>query len=176
MGKIPLVRVAYDLPEGKVYVDVLAAIEKEHYESADSMQRVKVIMPALRVTTYEDYDSRGVIRLRGKGYSIDHVHVRTPYEERPWDGDSVTYHQRYVKTEAGNPLDWRSPTGARIRQFEESVRDRFVAEYPEWEIVSKRKRLEGMLGHAESEARRHAAAVAKAEQEAAVLEAEIEAL
>lgn len=155
-------RVTYTLPEGDVHVDVLAAVEDRNSSGS-------YVFPALRVTTYGGgYGSvPGFVKLRGKLYSLDHVHVRTTWEARPWTTDGRSYAQRYTKTEAGNSLDWKSPTGERLSELEVSVRDRFVAEYPGWERESRRMRLDWMIESAESQAaaRRKEAEVYDAEAE-----------
>lgn len=161
-------RTAYELPEGRVYVDVLAAIERDDYCEGE---RRRLVLPALRVTTYTGYDHTEFLTLRGKRYSIDHIHVKTPPEWKAadWTTDSVDYMQRYTKTEAGNSLDWRSPTGARLSLLEQRVRDRFVAEHPEWERVSRTLRLDYQIRHAQDEAMRLKKALAEKINEAAEL-------
>lgn len=160
-------RIAYELPEGTVFVDVLAAVEDRNSEGV-------FVFPALRVTTYQmEYDAApGLVKLKGKRYSFDHVHVRTPWRQ-PWQGDSRHYHQRYTKTEAGNSLDWRSPTGKALRVLEESVRDRFVGEYPGWERESRSIRLMEMISREEGKAARALAEAAACDVRADKLRVEL---
>lgn len=154
-------RTTYDLPEGQVHVDVLAAIEREDGQWADRpetgmrWERRKLTLPVLRVTTYTGYDDTGYLRLRGKGYSIDYVHVKAPPNwEAEWTTDARDYLQRYTKTEAGNSLDWRSPTGEKLAELEQRVRDRFVAEHPDWGRASLTLRLDHQIKRAEENALR----------------------
>lgn len=160
-------RTTYELPEGRLHVDVLAAIEREDYHGGE---RRTLVLPTLRVTTYTGYDHTEFVTLRGKRYSIDHIHVKAPPEwVAEWTTDSRDYMQRYTKTEAGNSLDWQSPSGAKLSLLERQVRDRFAAEHPEWERVSETMRLDYLIRHAEDEATRLKKALAEKINEATEL-------
>jgi hypothetical protein len=113
--------------------------------------------PAMRVTTSRDGESvtghREFVTLRGRRYSLDEVYVWEVYElSSRWGGSHRTHSGRGFQTEGGAPLDWRNPTRLKLRAIEMRVRDRFVAEHPEWERISVRLRLAELVHQAEDRA------------------------
>jgi hypothetical protein len=145
----------YDEPEGRVWVQVLSAVD-------DSGRRldgtpVSYRHPALRVTTYRDGVSvtgnRSFVTLRGRRYSFDEVYSREVYQTTSrWGGNHRTQSGRGLETEGGEALDWRSPTRLKLRAIETRVRDRFVADHPEWQRISVRLRLAELIRQAEDKA------------------------
>lgn len=166
----------YELPEGRVDVIIEAAIEDDfHWKSEDGeWHSGRITLPVLRVTTTgtEPEKLRGLIKLRGKRYSLDRVYVRTPDMERPWREDASKYYQLRTRTEAGNTLDWRSPSGNALTVLEEAVRDRFAAEHPGWELDSKIMRLDEQIHQEQWRADRHHAEAERHEQQKAELQEE----
>jgi hypothetical protein len=145
----------FDEPEGRVWVQVLSAVD-------DSGRRldgtpVSYRHPAMRVTTYRDGQSvtgnRDFVTLRGRRYSFDEVYSWEVYERSSrWAWNHRTHSGRGLATEGGAELDWRSPVREKLRAIETRVRDRFVAEHPEWERISVRLRLVELVRQAEDRA------------------------
>lgn len=164
--------VTYELAEGAVHVEVLAAVDDDFYDVGRG--RVSVVYPVLRVTTWTDsVQTPGYVKLRGKLYSADSVEVLTPDGWRP---DHNKYLCRYRRTEAGNSLDWRSPTGRKLNSMLDEVRERFVAEHPGWARVSLARRIERKVEAARREQAGAEAAARKAAEQVHALTAELHAL
>jgi hypothetical protein len=88
--------------------------------------------------------------------------------------DHRNYHSKYLETEAGASLDWRSPVRDKLRAIEHRVRDKFVAEHPEWQRTSLRRRVAWQVQHATEEATMHRRRADAADAVAAKLLAELE--
>ncbi|MFG1602864.1 hypothetical protein [Actinoplanes sp. NPDC049265] len=167
-----------DETEGTFWVEILSAVEEDVWEDD---RRVRKTFPVLRVTTYADAqitaENRRYIALRGRKYSIDEVHVWRGYEPpHDWGSDHRTHYAKYFETEAGTPLDWRSPVRDKLRAIEYRVRDRFVAEHPEWQRTSLRRRVVWQIEQATNEAAMHRRKAEAADAVAAKLLAGLEAM
>ena len=168
----------YEEPEGTFWVEILSAIEDEVWENDT---RVRKLFPTLRVTTYENAqvvsENRRFVRLRGRQYSIDGVHVWRGYEPpSDWGSDHRVYYSKHLETEAGASLDWRSPVREKLRELERQVRDMFVATHPEWQRISLRRRVAWQAERATEEAVMHRRKAEAADAVAAKHLAELEAL
>lgn len=168
----------FEEPEGKFWVEILSAVEDTVWE--DDL-RVHKAFPVLRVTTYEGgrnvEENRRFITLRGRKYSIDQVHVWRGYKPpHDWGSDHRNHHAKYFETEAGTPLDWKSPVRDKLRAIEYRVRDRFVAEHPEWQRTSLRRRVGWQIEQATGEAAMHRRKAEAADAVAAKLLADLEAM
>jgi hypothetical protein len=168
----------YDEPEGMFWVEILSAVEEEEWQHD---RRVRKAFPVLRVTTYEGgrilSENRRHITLRGRKYSIDEVHVWRGYDPpHDWGSDHRNHYSKMFENEAGTPLDWKSPVRDKLRAIEHRVRDRFVAEHPEWARTSLRRRVAWQVQHATEEAAMHRAKAQAADAVAAKLLAELEAM
>jgi hypothetical protein len=168
----------FEEPEGKFWVEILSAVEEEVWE--DNV-RVRKLFPVLRVTTYEGgrilSESRRCISLRGRKYSIDEVHVWRGYEPpHDWGSDHRNHYSKMFETEAGLPLDWKSPVRHKLRAIEHRVRDRFVAEHPGWQRASLRRRVAWQIEQATGEAAMHRTKAEAADKVAAKLVADLQTL
>ncbi len=138
------------MPEGKIHVDVLSAVEETQ---GHGYERQTFVVPVLRVTTWDArVTEAGYLKLRGKLYATDAVFMKMPWHGREWAPDHKYNLCRYRTTAAGNALDFDSPTGRKLNEITEAVRERFVTEHPEWEAASKRRRLDWQIKDAESKA------------------------
>ena len=167
-----------DQPEGVFWVEILSAVEEDVWEDSG---RVRKVFPALRITTYEGggnaSENRRFITLRGRKYSIDDVHVWRGYDPpQDWGSDHRTYYSKMFETEAGTPLDWKSPVRDKLRAIENRVRDAFVADHPEWTRTSLRRRVAWQVRHAQDEAASHRARAEAADAVAARLLADLRGL
>lgn len=132
-----------DEPEGVFYVRILPAYEDE---SRVNDGRVTVEIPSLRVSTFVNADrwngERGLVKVKGKLYSIDDPwSFGAAGHEGDWHSSFRKYSGSGRRTEAGADLGWRSPTRDTLRKLSARVRDRFVADHPEWAKESVRIRL-----------------------------------
>jgi len=165
-------------PEGRFWVEILSAVEEEVWEGN---VRVSKRLPALRVTTYQEArnvsENRRFITLRGRKYSIDDVYLWRGYEPpHDWSTDHRNHHSKYYETESGTPLDWKSPVRDKLRAIEHRVRDRFVAENPEWARTSLRRRVAWQVQQATDEAALHRTKAQAADAVAAKLRIDLESL
>jgi hypothetical protein len=165
-------------PEGTFWVEILSAVEEDVWEND---VRVRKLFPVLRVTTYEgarvQSENRRCITLRGRKYSIDEVHLWRGYDPpHDWGSDHRNFYCKYQETEAGASLDWRSPVRDKLRAIEHRVRDTFVAQHPEWQRTSLRRRVAWQVEQATDEAKVHRAKAGAADAVAVKLLAELEAM
>ena len=168
----------FEEPEGKFWVEILSAVEEDVWEDTGRMRKA---FPVLRVTTYENAqitdENRRHVTLRGRKYSIDQVHVWRGYDPpHDWGTDHRNYYCKYLETEAGASLDWKSPVRDKLRAIEQRVRDAFVAEHPEWQRTSLRRRVAWQVWQATNEAAMHRTKADAADAVAAKLQAELEAM
>lgn len=165
-------------PEGMFWVEILSAVEEQEWQDT---RRVSKLSPVLRITTYADAkitdENRRHVTLRGRKYSIDTIHVwRGHQPPHDWGSDHRNYYCKYFQTEAGAPLDWKSPVREKLRAIENRVRDAFVADYPQWQRTSLRRRVGWQVKQATEEAAMHRRNADAADAVAAKLLAELEAM
>lgn len=163
-----------ELPEGVVFVRILRAVEEEEYQDG---VRVKVVRPALLVSTFKDAvnygadPDRGVVTYRGRKYSIDRAyafgHDRFLY-------DSRHHYDKGYQNEAGDPIDWKAGSRRALDEITERARDMFVESCPEWVRLSERLRIEADLSSAETEATELARKAQVAEARAAALRSRLD--
>ena len=168
----------FEEPEGTFWVEILSAVEEEVWEGN---ARLRKRFPVLRVTTYKGgqtlSENRQCVTLRGRKYSIDEVHVWRGYEPpNDWGTDHRNHYSKHFETESGTPLDWKSPVRHKLRAIEHRVRDRFVAENPEWARTSLRRRVAWQVQSATDEAAMHRRKAQAADAVAAKLLHDLETL
>lgn len=168
---------------GDVFVRVVSAVEESWHDSERG--NVSEVFPVLIVSTYPfdrgaRRDEKGTgVKYRGRTYHVEESQKPTRFRSESRDGwisDHKTYYTRGMSSEAGNPVDWKSPMRDRLRELVAAARDAYVAENPEWATESKRIRLRWMI---ESADRARDSALSEAERArvlAVKLQAEYDAL
>jgi hypothetical protein len=163
--------------QGAVYVEVVAAVEKEWHESG--FGRMRQAFPALRVTTYTDTarESSEGVKDRGRVYHVDNVHV---FGEAGgvggWTYDSRDYYTKGLRNASGASVDWKSPMRSKLYALTEAVRDAWVADNPDWARRSLSLRLEWQIRNEEREAAGKRREAEEHDARAGKLRAELEAL
>jgi hypothetical protein len=113
----------------------------------------------------------GAVKYRGRLYSIDvhyawqvasqlvHAKGWTTAAQTHWRQSYVPYNGGY-RNDRGSTVEYRTPTRDALEGMVTAALAWLEKEHPEWQFVSKRKRLEGIQAHATgkvAEARRELA-------------------
>lgn len=162
---------------GPVFVEILPAVEREWHDS--DRGRVRVTLPALRVSTYTDQarETGEGVKYRGRTYHVDYAFMfGAPGGDGGWNGETRDYYTRGFRNESGSSVDWKSPMRSRLYDFADAVRDAFVAENLGWVRESLALRLRWQIEHAERDARTAREAAEKADALAERLRVELAAL
>lgn len=132
-----------ELPEGAVFVRILPAVEEEEHQV--DVGRVKIICPALLVSTFKDgvnYGAdpeRGMVTYRGRKYSIDRAYM---FKRDTFLYDHRHHYDKGYQNEAGSDVEWKSGARRALNEITDRARDMFVESCPEWSRLSERLRLE----------------------------------
>lgn len=133
-------RFEFDRPEGKVWVEILSAIEREDYVDG---KRQRIVYPTLRVTTFTGpsfHDApREFVKYRGRKYSIDEAYYWDGFR---WQPDNRNNYVQYFQNESGSSVDWKSPVREVLRGIVDGVLADFVKAVPNWRRLSEKVRLD----------------------------------
>lgn len=155
-------------------VEVLAG--EEHRDGAGVE-----ILPALRVTTHLATDNAYVIMIRKRGYTVDTTFVPAPMygpggERTGVWWKSSKHHDYGVRTASGDMVENSTATRKQLNELAAAARDAYMAAHPGWELVSRQRRLGKLISRARGLAEDARRMAAEHDDEAAKLQAELDAL
>jgi hypothetical protein len=145
----------YTFPEGELYVSIIPAVTKH-----ETWGYQAVSLPESRLaisSSLHENDAPGYVTIRGRAYRVASRRTRVHARREEWlreQGYSVwKYESPLRRWEFANDRDAEigESTAARKRLCEmvEEAATRFEAEHPNWNRISERLELEGMLRSAE---------------------------
>jgi hypothetical protein len=132
----------YSILQGTVYVTVLPAELKEHYDVEKG--NVSHLAGRVRVTTSRESRwaevSDGSVKVRGRKYAIDYDvrrNLATQTSLGKWSRESPGYKGGF-RNDNGVQVDYKAKAWGVLWDASESVLESFEEDHPDWAIQSER--------------------------------------